>query len=476
MTGVLESKIQNVLWGIRLIPTQIEVAYKSDRAMKDPEYINNLAKKAEEKAKKKQDKEQKRQDKEILKAAKEAAKEDREESISASVQNAVMEMANDNELKKMNLVARATETNKLIQFACFYMTDERAKLIKRNQKEKEIINGIAELFDFGKIYESVGVASLKMYDFDCKEDYIPTTKYLLSIKDIEHKKNDPIFMEKMKARKEQLLAESEHPQDDEPEVEQTSKSWWTDEEGVVHPIFITNPEEITPVDEKPIQGYGISDDLFTKLESTFVPLLDGKKHRYEVFGDLIHLFITRDNGIEEFYAVDPGVVMGKDEICVLSSIGNDTLFVSTKHDKIIRNILSTVFYILTPEEIQDVIQDYFRNMTIYRYIDMSHTEFLKDLTKEEFQKLGKKLTYILNQVTIQNQGVNDLPRFRFNMWNGVDDFMIISDPDVKSPLKHTNETSSVICEGLMFEVKCDDIIQRYRSHEVTYHIEKYGDM
>lgn len=478
--SVALAKLQNLMWDIKLIPTQIEVSYKSNKCMKDPEYINKLQEKAAKKEEKRAEKAQKKQDAETMKAAKKAANEDREEAFSDTVRDNIVNMSNGDNIFKMNLVGRAIETNKLIQFTNFYMTSQEAQLIKLNQKEREIVNGIAQLFDFGKIYESAGIASLKLYDPDCKEDYVSTSKYLLSIKDIEAKKNDQAFMEKLASRKEQLLAESQHPEDDEPvtETEETTTSsrWVKDKDGIIHPIFVLPEDEV--IIEPEVQGVGISDDLFKLLEDKFNPFLNGIKHRYELSGDLVLLYVTREGtGAEEYYTVDPtGIVMGGGKTYILANTGTDTLFVSTEHNDIVSNVLSSVFYILRPEEIQKVFQDYFRNMVIYRYVDMSNTEFLKDLDTKSLQKLGKKLTFIINQVANQNQGQSQLPRFRFNFWNGIDDFLLISDPAVKSPLKHIGETSDLICEGLMFEVKGDDVTQRFKGYNIEYHIDKYGDM
>lgn len=489
MSQLVLAKIENLLWEVKLIPTQIEVAYKSNKAMKDPDYIKNLQKKKEEKALKKLEREQKMQekkaereeaksDKEVMKAAQEAAKEERgDEPFSESVSNHITTLGADNSLKTIQLIKKAGDTNKIIQFACYYMSNENAKLIKLSEKEREICNGIADIFNFGKIYESAGVANLKLYDADY-EEYLPASNYILSIKDIESRKNDFVFIENMKKRKEQLA----NTDDLNEETEQNAHTiWQSDEDGIVHPVFIPEDGNVKPFEEakKNSQGAGISDELFKSLENVFVPILGIDEHRYEMLDNgLVRLFITRpEYNVEEFYTVDPGLVMGAGKIYILANIGNDTLFVSTDHKDIVKNILSSAFYVLNATEVQEVLQDYFRNMNIYRYVDMSNTEFLKDLSEEDFQKLGKKLTFILSKIVLQNDGaVSETPRFRFNYWNGVDDFIIISDPTVKSPLKETNETSSIICEGLMFEVKGDDVTQRLKTNVIEYHIDKYRDI
>jgi hypothetical protein len=162
--------------------------------------------------------------------------------------------------------------------------------------------------------------------------------------------------------------------------------------------------------------------------------------------------------------------MGKGKIYILANVPTDTLFVSTEHKDIIRKVLSDKDYVLNPSEIQKVIQDYFRNMNIYRYIDMNKTEFLSKINEENFQKLGKKLTFIINQK------INNECRFRFLNWESVDKFAIISDSSVKSPLSSTGETSDKISEGLTYIVEGDNITQKMGDKINMLQIQQYGDM
>lgn len=397
----------------------------------------------------------------------------------------VVKMSQNDVLLRTQYLDKVYRTQELVNYAFYYMSTPDAKLVPmEHQVQREIINAVAAVYEFGKIYDSAGIANLRKYDPTCKDEYLSTNKYLLTLADIESKKNDPAFLESMMKRKEQLLAESECPQDDPAEEESLEATY-------VEPEDIVNEEELDEVIKKPlftvgkdfplekevsVQGEGISDELFNKMESVFVPLLNGTKHRYVLDSTgMILLMVTRETGVEERYVVDPGIVMGKGKISVLCKLNNDTLFVSEDHPEILQRALNTAFYILLPQEAQKVIADYFRNMSLYKYIDMTNTEKLNELSEEDFQKLGKKLTFILNKVAEQGQGM-DLPRFRFNYWNGVDDFMIISDPAVKSPLAFMNETSPITCDGLIYEVKGDTVIQTFKDSRIEYRINKYGDM
>lgn len=457
--------IEETMVNLKYLPTTLGINLRLAK--------NDLAEKIDQKKEEIQSKKaDKQRNKAEQKKANDLANQERTEDVSEAIWKHVKRIANGSKLLQVEYLDRARKTQDLINFVYYYMQDSNAQLrTDVNQTERELINAISEFFEFGKIYEDDSVVLLRNYDPDYPE-YDSIYKFLLSISELEKKKVNNKFMEKIQLRKEQLAAEY---CDDEPELYEESSIWQKNEEGIIKPIFISNAPESILQEDLPIKGEGISDELFEKLEKVFTPLVD--QHRYEITpSGMITLFVRRNAlGVEDYYVVDPGMVMGKNKISVLAKVDNDTLFVSEDHPEILRRVLSTAFYILMPNEIQEIICDYFRNITLYRYIDMSNTEFLNNLTPEEFQLLGKKLTFIIGKVREQSQGI-DLPRFRFNYWSSVNDFMIISDPTVKSPLVDISETSPIICEGLIFEVKGDYVVQTYRDSRIEYHIDRYGDM
>lgn len=470
--------VQSAIWELQLIPRRIEFAYLAHKQMKNsPEAKEERAKKAEEK---KEAKTEKMKAKQAEKEAKRAFKESQSEEFSEEMTKNIYKMADTDVSKRTGIFQKALDGQKLVQYAYWYMTDEKATLVKKNQTDREIINSIASYFGFGKIYESAGVIDLRIYDPSYENEYFELSKYIFCINDFVKKSEDKSFMEKIAARKEQILAESQSPQDDEPEEDSSNPShfWTVNEEGLYNPIYVVkDAKELNP--ELPIQGAGISDKAFKKLEELFKEYLtNDEKHRYEALDNGMYKFyITRkETGVEEFYTVDlDGMVMGCNKSYILANTENDTMFVSFEHKDIIKNILQSGFYRMSHNEYQKVIQDYFRNLNIYRYIDLTNSGFLKELSPEDFQKLGKKITFILSKLAGQNAS-GDFPRFRFNKWVSVEDFMIISDPEVKSPLADVDGTSKNICEGLIYEVSGDDIHQYYKGTQVDFHIEKYGDM
>ena len=288
---LLKTKMQMLLFEISLIPRRIEYAklareYEKEHSSKEAE--------------KREKKEEKAKAKKMEKEAAKAYKEENTDDLSEQIMRDIVTLSDDDTIKSLNIIKKANDAKKLIQYAYFYMTDERAELIKKTQLEREVINCIAAIFEFGKIYDSAAVADLRKYDLSYKDYFYEMGKYLFCIADITAKLQDSVFMEKVQQRKEQLALEKESPQDDEPEEDETiESSWKTDENGVVHPVFFSKDKNPVTLDkdekkELPVQGAGITDEMFKKLEDAFTPLVP-TAHRYELQDTgMITLFVPRE--------------------------------------------------------------------------------------------------------------------------------------------------------------------------------------
>lgn len=486
IVGNLAEKMDDVLWTLSGIPGYISLEVKS--SMLAHKMIKEEKKAQKEKSESTTDfrevdtsdlKNEKKETKNEIKKALDSINYDA--NCDPEFIKRINEICEDNNALKVVLVAKATNTAKWIQYGFYYLTDPDAKLVPvLEDKTKELLNGLATMFGFSKIYESAGIADLEKFDPNSSKFNIKLP-YFLSLKEINE--NAKAYIVQMEDRKEQFRAEAEHPEDDQTIDDFSSESktptFTVDNEKIIHPIFFTKKEAKT--DESWVKhGNGISDEMFKKLENNLSEFLDGTEYRYEACDNgLINLFIKRKiiaGYAQDLYTIDPGIVMGKDKFYILGKIPGDTIFVSVDHKSIVRNILESKFYTLYPNEIQEVAMDYFHNNNIYRYMDMSNTGFLNNLDQDSYQKLGKKLTFIINQLKSLNDGITDIPRFRFDKFKSVDEFSIISDDKTKSPLKDTNETSSVINSGLKFEVSGDNVTQKLNDLSINYKIDKYGEI
>lgn len=390
----------------------------------------------------------------------------------------------------LNMNAKAIKTNKWIEYAFYFMMTPGAERIKEaNEAERELVNGIASLFDFPKIYDSSEIMNLNFYD-TTSELYSNKFPFLLSVKELKAKATESV-LKQIENNKNIILG---NPSDEDIIFEESegrevgSKPNFINEDDldVERPVtfdkLIIDNYDVPPLERR---GAGISDELYQKLEDTFHRYLCNEEYGYELNGLLVNINIKRRTGVVEQYIVDPyGNMLGFGKVAILANAVlngvQDRIFVICEdHPDLMRNILGSHFYYMTEQELQNLIssEEYFANLVLYRYIDMQNTEFLSKLSREDFIKLGKKLTFIINNLGPNAKSVgSDVPRMRFNHFESVDDFIIISDRQTKSPLSATNETSSVMVEGMMFEVKGDDITQRYMGESNTLHIDNYNMM
>ena len=242
------------------------------------------------------------------------------------------------------------------------------------------------------------------------------------------------------------------------------------------PIFFVNSNlnmESTPVSTVSKKTLNEIKDSMNKLN-----LLDDKaaKYQFNRVNDVVELVITRPNRLDS-YIIDPGIIVGLG-YCILCNyvMPNgmmDTIFVSIENTEIMRKVLKDSNYVLAPEEIQIVREPMFTNEKVYYMLDMSRgMEVAEKMTPEEYQRFGKKLTFIMNLTW-----TNNIPRMRIKKFISVDNFILTSDDKCKSPFATTNTTSPFIDDGLLITVKGDNVTVSNPKKSIaaaTYGIENYG--
>lgn len=171
--------------------------------------------------------------------------------------------------------------------------------------------------------------------------------------------------------------------------------------------------------------------------------------------------------------IDPGLCIGNGYNVVGNIPGNtpgtlDTIMVHYTEDTILNKIFNNPMYVLSPDEIARCMSHMFLNQNIYQWIDMSNMKGrLEKLTKDEFKKLGKKFSFIINSVNDE-----DKARLRVNYWRSIDEFSLISDNKCKSPFP--GNTCEII-NGLEVNVKNDTIGVTLPSKIYeSYEIDDYG--
>lgn len=218
-------------------------------------------------------------------------------------------------------------------------------------------------------------------------------------------------------------------------------------------------------------NHGVSKAVVNKLEKEFGSLLSKYAYQFNNMGEMIELVIHSNGRLDSYY-IDPGTIIGNG-FNVICNIPGDTIMVNQKHKDILEKVFENKLYVLSSEEMQKAYQDMFQNDRIYYMVDMSKgPEFLPKLSDEEFNKLGKKLSFILNLPW----DVNTIPfgRLRFRSFKSVDDFTLVSDDKCKSPLAGTNDTCGCISSGLVVKVDGDNVTVKNETYSKDFKIEEYN--
>lgn len=368
-------------------------------------------------------------------------------------------------LLEIDLISTAIRTNNWINYAIYYMTCDDATLLKTDKKSRELVNAICEIAGFGKIYAGSDSANLFEYDITNKNRK-PGSKFLLIVDELKAKIADPDFVQAMYLRKRKLEALAGRL------LEANSiygGDFRKDSDGMMHPIFFSNTPINYDIGEK--KGDGIDDILFNKLENSLrIPgLIIDDKYRYErdQSTGLIRLIIQRPNsyGAIENFLIDDGTLMGGSKLSILGTFMrtdgiSDTVFVDiNKHPEIVFNILNHSFYNMDVDEVNAALADMLTPM-VYNVFDFSDTAWFDYLNDLEKSSLNKNLVTIIDFMR-RDPNMVYLPRMRFSSYRDPDNFIVISDKQVKSPLKDNAITSPEICEGLSFDVSEGGITQYF---------------
>ena len=365
------------------------------------------------------------------------------------------ENSNGITIVEFDLISTAIKTNKWINYAIWCMTDDDSILLKADKEAIELVNALGMMAGYGMIYNSYGMVDLNEYAVENKKRE-SGTRFLLSIEDLKQKFADQDFRDAMRLKQAKVQTEAAKAIGTNSMGFFGTPSRITDD-GLIHPIFFSNSSLREVLGPK--QG-NISDDLFQRLEAVFAPLMNNLnyKYSYDIGTNLPILTIERANtyGATENFLIDDGRVMGGSTVSILGTYMTtngtlDYIFVDAKKLKhIAYNIINRAFYQLTPEEVSEAFSVMLQNYAIYNVIDFSNTGWFDYLTPEDKVTLTNHLSSIL-EFMHQDPNLFYSPRLRFYEYISPDNFTLISDDKVISPLRNKTFTSPEICNGLTFK-------------------------
>ena len=181
----------------------------------------------------------------------------------------------------------------------------------------------------------------------------------------------------------------------------------------------------------------------------------------------------------EIIIIDDGSILGGTKVSILgmyhAMTGNmDTIFVKVdNHPIIAQNIFNIPFYIMSELEVQEIFNDQsYLTGLIYKYVDMSNTEFMDTLIKEEKYYFEKRLLAVTKVLVQSGQEA----RLRFSNYNSPSEFELVSDANVKSPFAKDNTTISNIIEGLKITIEDKKMTKEIPNTPKTFYSIEYEEI
>lgn len=347
-----------------------------------------------------------------------------ESDISENLQKEIKRMSRNSSIMEVAFTSVAIKSNDLVKYTMYYLTTDSAKKINLKNHECRFVNAICVLAGFAPIYPELGIADLSKYDAK-SSDFNFDEYFLIDIDDIRSKVINIDFQEKVKgklARKSifdmSVPTLTGHTID-------TGVNARIDESGLIHPIFFSSSSP------KPANKYydSMDMDVYNRFESAFGAILSnmGVEYHYSFDQAGNHLLqIVRDSamGAVDTYIIDDGRIMGGTKVHILADYINqngtkDTIFVDSKHQDIVAQVLQNRFFTLTPDMVVTCMHDMFNNGLIYHYIDFSNTKWMDSLTAEQREALEKNLSACISNLNM------DI-RMRFDSIMDVNNFILTS--------------------------------------------------
>ena len=400
-------------------------------------------------------------------------------------------------LIRANLLDRNKAAMKLVSYAMYFMTNSKAQIISNfSDEEKQIVNGVSEMFGFGLIYEDQEAADLYKYDMNSIL-YNRSEKFLLNVeKDVAFRLHDRMIMDMITRRmkelgrgfiegtateiKSEVIVEESKPEAVK-EEDQSIKQRTIREEPII-PITFTiidkKDDSVNVNKSNPEPNFNpnkYSTDLpkeqQEELDKVFADMLKDKYYRYYTYHNTTYLRIFKDMKDYCDYIIDNKTILGGSTVALGVSVGKEIIFIPVNCWKnLVQKILNDSTFVPTNAEVEKIRLEYFDDESIYTIVDMSNTEFLDDLKLDQFNMLGDKLSGIC-ELNRQKYPTCGGVRLRFESYTNNDNFVLVSDDKTISPMPSAGMTTSYHMNGkLKYVVNGDFVTEIDNGIETKYNL------
>lgn len=390
----------------------------------------------------------------------------------------------DNASKRMNfskfdLIKKYNTTKQWINYTVYFMTHVNSNVIGTDKETMTFVNAISSFAGYGPIYDDASTGDINMYDID-NPAYDKNSRFAIHLESLKNALKDTTFKLYMSNVKDMRSISTSKEIINIPDDVKKSDI-------LVKPEYLDQPyapftftKSFVPAFNP--QGNGISDELFERLQKIFGPYVKGKDwYEYSACnGGLIKLCVQNGNNYYPYF-IDNGKVFGGTtlRIKMLCFVNGtyDYIFVDPlKFPNSVAAYLLDPNYILSDQEMLAAVQDMFNDQYIYRIIDFSDTAWFDSLSQEDKIKLEAKLSFVIRDVYNICANVagsytlapEQLGRFRFENFKSIDDFELVSDEKIISPLYELNlPCACYILRIVKYKIHGNNIIRDMNGEHVT---------
>lgn len=402
--------------------------------------------------------------------------------ISGNLKHKIHKASKRSKVVEFYLLYRAKITHKLIMRAISYMLNENALPDESLSKEdKQLFNTICKLANFPLPYPKVKTLDMKKVENFDSEFVFDKEEILNLLYNIDFQNKMRIRMMnsgmdtgcgkivdaiEMKPNPVSTKTKKEKKHVEEPQQVDPQNA----------PIEFVDPNNMVRRYEK--KGVNVSVESYNRFEYAFAKFIpETVPYHYELGMDgYYYLYITRPNGVEEYYALDDGSIMGGDSVYIMGSYIDENgkpqnIFVDAyDYPSVVSKILKqSIFNYLTEDEVKRCSERLFFDRKVYNLIDFRDTPFIDDLDKNQLILLETTLLGVFNLDVVSNR-----IRMKFESFNGPANYVLVSDMSLKRPfpyIQNEPQPETSVCEGLKITVLNKDIFVEYGGSSMKYHME-----